>query len=116
MANIQNPTSFSFAASADHNATNGDGSDKVQTYVVQVLLSGTVAREVNVGKPAPAGGTITIPAATIISGLATDGTQFQVRPIAVGPAGRSGGSVSADTFSRTGATGVPAAPSSPTIS
>lgn len=108
------PTTLSFSASSDHSTNNPDGTPKVRSYKLQLLQSGQTVRESNLGKPTPTGGTITVSLVDKLVGLGSGPFNYRV-----GTEGSNNqvtwSSNAADTITRSGSTGVPAAPGQPTV-
>jgi len=110
------PTTISFTTSADHNTNNTDGSPKVKQYRVQLYESGQLRKEASLGKPtATAGAMVTVSIERTLYGLGVGPFSYRV-----GAEGSTGavtwGGWAADTITRSGSTGVPAAPGQPTVS
>lgn len=92
LANAQtlkvNPTIVEFQASADHNATNIDGTAIVTGYTLRIFLEGATDPFSNqsLGKPTPVAGLISVTNSALFAGLAT-GLRYTARVVAVGPTG-----------------------------
>lgn len=117
-AQILNPTTLVFPASADHNTTIGTTPvlDKYEALVVRQSATGSILYVTDLGKPTPASvtgcGTSCVTAPMPLSGTggsAPNNTILLVAVRAVGPGGTST-SVFSDPFSVAGA---PAAPGKP---
>lgn len=96
-----NPTKAVFDQSADHNATNSDGTPVVQSYQLGFYLVGASApfQTNSLGKPTPdSAGTITVDLTSMLVGWPVPGTNYFAEVKAIGAGGTSAGAQS-NTFS-----------------
>ncbi|HEY7285056.1 MAG TPA: BACON domain-containing carbohydrate-binding protein, partial [Vicinamibacterales bacterium] len=108
---ITDPRRVEFTPSADHTAVDGSGNPIVQSYSLQIYLSGgsTPIVTVPLGKPAlDTDGMIRVDFVSLLSTPLTGGIVYEGRVSAIGPGGSST-SLPSNTFSFT-------APCAPTIS
>lgn len=113
---VTNPNTVTFAASADHSALALDGTTPLVTsYQMQVFLeatpTGTPLTVLELGKPTPVSGAITVTNAVWFAAL-TPKTRYVAKVAAVGPTG-TGVSAASNPF---GNVGSPGAPGTPTVS
>jgi len=108
---VVNPVTVAFTPSADHSVNGLDGVPLVTRYEMRVFtqspLGQTPITTLDLGKPTPAGGTITVTNAVWFSGL-TPNVLYVVRVAAVGPTGEG----VSDLSNPFGNQGPPQAPSS----
>lgn len=84
-----NPSIVEFNASADHDATNLDGTPILDHYDLRIYLEGAsqpFQAPTSLGKPTPVAGKITITNSALFAALAT-GLRYVARVGAVGPTG-----------------------------
>jgi hypothetical protein len=102
---VLNPNTAEFSPSADHNTLLTDGSPAVQSYQLELYLTGatTPFQVVSLGKPAPqADGKIRVALATVLNPLPQPGVSYFADVTAVGPGG-----ISKSTASNPFSWGVP---------
>ena len=98
-AQVVDPNFLEFTASADHYATDGPAMVSRYDLLLYSAGSGSPARTINLGKPVPDGaGTIRLSLAALLTPLPAGGATYEVRVVAVGPAG-SAASAPSNTFS-----------------
>lgn len=109
---VVNPTTVQFAASADH-ATLVEGQPLVASYEVRYRVVGTasVVCQVNLGKPTPMSGTVSMPLPSTCVPLSPT-TRYEAIVAALGPTG-AGVSAPSNPFV---VVGPPAAPASVAVS
>ncbi|MEN6605902.1 MAG: hypothetical protein ABFD60_01565 [Bryobacteraceae bacterium] len=110
-----NPTMVQFTASADHSATNLDGTPTVSRYDLRVYVPTamtTIVFTQNLGKPTPdASNSITVTLAAGLASTLIKNTQYVAEVVAVGPYGE-GDSAPSNPF---GYAAAPRAAGAPTI-
>ena len=93
-----NPTTVQFTPSADHNATNLDGTPVVARYDLRIYVPTiltTIVFTQSLGKPTPGtDGTIQAPLGTGIVAALVANTTYEARVVAVGPYGEGASDLS----------------------
>src|SRR5689334_19811161 len=105
---ITDPQRVEFTPSADHNAVDSSGTPLVQSYTLQIYISGgALTQTVGLGKPAPdPDGYIRVNFVSLLTTPLTGGVTYEGRVSANGPGGSST-SLPSNTFSFS----VPCSPS-----
>lgn len=96
---VVDPSAFEFAASADHNATNSDGSPRLSQYEAQFFLPGAAQpfQTASLGKPTPGAGGVIRVSFSSLSARPSPGIVSEARVAALGPGGAAASNVS-DSF------------------
>jgi hypothetical protein len=113
-AQTLNPTRAEFNPSADHNATQSDGTPIVSSYRLDLFLSGASQpfQSNPLGKPSPdPDGIIRVDLTSIFAGWPVPGTVYVADVAAVGPGGSAPSALS-NTFSFTAPCSFTASPTS----